>query len=209
MVKIFSRFTIMKYGSYIIISILILVIIFYSRENFKSANSSDIPPLGLKHQDFKNKAVIKSIESKPMKKFAFQTDPIIPILKDDEMRLVTNFIKSHFPKFLKIVRFKKEQQKQIKRYNVVFFIQDEKNPYNHTILTKIIVKDGKIFFNTLEYGGMILPSEMPSKQENDNLFVINESSNKVVFLDKRIKNELDKFEQNKINILLRRGRKAS
>ena len=193
---------------YIIIVLLVFIYI-YNKENFKSSNSLDIVPTGInvKNSDAKV-SIIEKINSKPIKKYAFQTDSIIPVLKDEETRLVTSFLKRHFPKFLEIVRFKKEQQQYVVRYDVVFMIKDV-NPYNHVIMTKIIVKDGKIFFNTLEYGGMILPNEMPSKQKGEELFFIGESNNKVVFLDNQIKSELNKFEKRKIDILLRRGRKAS
>ena len=193
-----------------IIPVLFILIYIYNKENFKSSNSLDIVPTGInvRNNDKTNISIIKKIKSIPIKKYAFQTEPIIPVLRDEEIRLITSFLKRHFPKFLEIVRFKKEQQQNVVRYDVVFMIKDT-NPYNHVIITKIIVKDGKIFFNTLEYGGMILPNEMPSKQKGEELFFIGESNNKIIFLDNKIKSELNKFEKRKIDILLRRGRKAS
>ncbi len=197
----------------IYIGIMLMIILFYinrKRENFKEYNSLDIPPTGIIKQDsYEQQPVLEKIESLPTKKFVFQSDQYISPLTEQETRLMESYLKRHFPTFLKIARIKKEQQQQVKRYDIVFTIKDDKNEYNHVVMVKIIVKDGSIFFNTIEYGGMVLPNELPSKQEEENLFFINESSNKITFLDNQIKNELDAFEKKKIEILLRRGRKAS
>ena len=195
----------------IIFIIIFLIIIGYvSRENFKEYNSLEIEPIGINYNDKKEqiKKVTNELESKEIKKYSFQTDSIIPVLEQNEISLITQYLKRHFPLFLEIVRFKKEQQDDIKRYNVVFTMKDETNSYNHVVLSKIMIKNGSIFFNNLEYGGMVLPTELSPKQKGEELFFINESENKVVFLDKQIENELDKFEKRKIEILLRRGRKA-
>lgn len=200
---------------YIGIVILILFMFYINnnkkRENFKESNSLDIPPTGIINQEsFEEQPVIEKIKSLPIKKFVFQSDQFISPLTDQETRLMNSYLKRHFPTFLEIVRIKKEQQQQVKRYDIVFTIKDtNKNAYHHVVMTKIIVKDGRIFFNSLEYGGMILPNEMPSKQKGEELFFINESPNKVTFLDNKIQEELDAFEKRKIEILLRRGRKAS
>lgn len=198
---------------FILIFILILVIIFSQRikESFTSHNSNDIPPTGIINQEtLKKQPIVKEIKSKPTKKFLFQSDIIIPKMQDEEKRLITSYLKRHFATFKEIVRIKKEQQGSVKRYDVIFVMNDvNKNAYIHTVLTKIIVKDGRIFFNTIEYGGMILPNELPSHEDSNNLFYINNSPNKITFLDKKIEKELDKFEKRKIEILLRRGRKAA
>lgn len=202
----------MKY--IIIFIVIVLIMLLFPRENFneniKPSNSLEVLPLGITFNK-KNNSVIEKIKSIPLKQFKFQSDQLVPVLKDEEVTFITNYLQRHFPNFLKIERLKKEQQENVKRYDVVFLIKD-KNPYNHIVLTKIIIENGKIFFNTLEYGGMVLPDEVQSikpQQQNDDLFFINESSNKITFLDSHIKDELDKFEKNKIEILLRRGRKAS
>lgn len=198
----------------IIICIILIIVILYktTNENFdpSPSNSADIPPIGLNHPEYDNKSIIKDVESRPLKKFAFQSDQIVPVLKDEESLVLTNFIKQHFPKFLKIVRLKKEQQKNIKRYDTVFEIKDDTNSYHHIVLCKIIVENGQIFFNTIEYGGMVLPNEIPSKQGTyDDLFFINESKDKITFNDDAIKQEMSNFEKRKIEILLRRGRSAA
>lgn len=186
---------------------LIILIIFYKKENFKEYNSSNIIPLGIKDN---NKQIVEKLNSIPTKQFQFQKDQYSSVLKQEEIDRIVVFLKKHFPKFLKIVRFKKEQQNTIRRYDIVFFINDD-NQYNHVILTKIINKNDNLFFNTLEYGGKILPSELSSlhKKEGDNLFFIDKSNNKIVFTNQRIEQELNDFEKRKIQILLRRGRKAA
>lgn len=194
----------------IVILILFMICIKNNREKFKEYNSMDIPPTGIIKETDEKQPIVEKIKSLPTKKFVFQSDQFISPLTEEETRLMTSYLKRHFPNFLDIVRIKKEQQQKVKRYDIVFMIKDtHQNVYNHVVLTKIIVKDGRIFFNSLEYGGMVLPNEMPSKQKDDQLFFIHESPNKVTFLDNQIKNELDAFEKRKIEILLRRGRKAS
>lgn len=182
-----------------------------SKETFNSHNSMDIPPTGIINQEsFKKQPIIKKINSKPTKKFLFQADQYSKPLTDEERRVVNAYLKRHFPTFLEVVRMRKEQQSKVIRYDVVFTIKDtNKNAYHHVVLTKIVVKDGKIFFNTLEYGGMVLPNEMPSKEQGEELFFVNKSNNKIMFLDRKIEKELDNFEKRKIEILLRRGRKAA
>ncbi len=198
----------------IIISIILIIFLIYktTKEKFDPSpyNSADIPPTGLNHPDYDKKPIIQKVESIPLKKFAFQSDQIVPVLTEQESLFLTNFIKQHFPKFLKIVRLKKEQQNTIKRYDVVFEMKDDNNSYHHIVLCKIIMNDNQIFFNTLEYGGMILPNEMPSKEGNyDDLFFINESKNKISFTEDAIKQEMNKFEKRKLEILLRRGRSSA
>lgn len=185
---------------------------FGNQEKFTAHNSVDVPPTGIINQEtYKKNPLVKKIKSIPTKKFVFYPEQFIPPLKEEETRLITLYLKRHFASFLEIIRIKKEQQQNVKRYNVVFLMNDsdKKAPYNHVVLTKIVIKDGKIFFNTIEYGGMVLPNEMPSKKPGEELFFIHESSDRLTFLDKQIEKELDKFEKRKIEILLRRGRKAS
>lgn len=193
----------------IFLIIFLILTVYFSKEKFKASNSLMIDPTGIiPINSTETKPIIENIKSKPVKEYKFQTESIIPTLKEEEIRIINEYLKKHFPTFIEIVRLKKEQQKNVKRYDIVFMIKDGK-PYNHVILTKVIIENGKIFFNTLEYGGMVLPNELPSKQKEEDLFFINKSNNKIVFMDKKIEKELDKFEKRKLEILLRRGRKSA
>ena len=193
----------------IFLIIFLILTVYFSKEKFKASNSLMIDPTGIiPINSTETKPIIENIKSKPVKEYKFQTESIIPTLKEEEIRIIREYLKKHFPTFIEIVRLKKEQQKNVKRYDIVFMIKDGK-PYNHVILTKVIIENGKIFFNTLEYGGMVLPNELPSKQKEEDLFFINKSNNKIVFMDKKIEKELDKFEKRKLEILLRRGRKSA
>lgn len=193
----------------IFLIIFLILTVYFSKEKFKASNSLMIDPTGIiPINSPETKPIIENIKSKPVKEYKFQTESIIPTLKEEEIRIIREYLKKHFSTFIEIVRLKKEQQKNVKRYDIVFMIKDEK-PYNHVILTKVIIENGKIFFNTLEYGGMVLPNELPSKQKEEDLFFINKSNNKIVFMDKKIEKELDKFEKRKLEILLRRGRKSA
>ncbi len=172
----------------------------------KEYNSSNIPLSGKMNQENKEQDKLKTI---PTKQFIFKSDSLFPSLTTQETQFIEIFLKQHFPKFLSIEKIKKEQQNYVKRYDIVFLISDSSGDRNHIILTKIIFSNNHMFFNTLEYGGMVFPNELPSTDKNDNYFFINQSSNKITLLDQQINQELDKFEKRKIEILLRRGRKAS
>lgn len=189
-----------------IICIFLLVTI---KERFVSSNSLNVNPTGVKQRGYKEQAIYKKIKNIPVKQhYKFQSDKYIPTLTKEERNKIEKYIKNNFPNMLQILRFQKEQHKNTQRYKVVFSVNDGK-PYNHIVLANIMVENEKIFFSTLEYGGMAMPQEFTTKQEGEEFFFINQTPNKIVFLDDQIRSELDKFEKRRIEILLRRGRKAA
>jgi hypothetical protein len=162
----------------------------------KPHNSANIIPIGININD---KNMNNYLKSKPLKNFTFTIDTNnLSLLENTEIDKITNFIQSEFSNFLKIISIKKHNT----LFEVIFELKSQ-TPHHHVIIANILSENNKLFFNNLEYGGMILPTELSTSQGFDKLFFINESFDSFTPTDEEINIELKNFEHRKNDILLR------